>query len=104
MKLTRCPYCGKKLSYTEAFLEKSKGEYKCAKCDRESNIFIEKKIILYFVLALLVALITMLLIILYIPNKSFFSFLLTLIPFCIFYIFVPYFVKLKPLKKYKKFV
>lgn len=104
MKLDKCPYCGRRLSYPSAFINKSKGEYKCTRCKKESNINIKKMIWLAFTLTMLVALIIMILIIMYLADKSPFMFFLVMVPFMIFYFFVPFFVKLRPLKKYRDFV
>ena len=104
MKLAKCPYCGRRLSYSSAFMYKSKGEYKCTRCKKESNIFINKKMWLAFTLTMMVAIVAMILIIMYLANKSPFMFLLVMIPFMIFYLFVPFFVNLRPLKKYRDFV
>lgn len=104
MKLSKCPYCGRRLSYSSAFMNKSKGEYRCTRCKKESNIYINKKIWLPILLTLMVAVITMILVIMYLAEKNIFSFVLVMIPFFIFYLFVPFFVKLRPLKKYKEFV
>ncbi len=104
MKLAKCPYCGRRLSYTSAFMYKSKGEYRCNRCKKESNIYINKKMWLAFTLTLMVAIIAMTFIIMYLADKNPFVFLLVMIPFMIFYLFVPFFVTLRPLKKYRDFV
>lgn len=101
MKLAKCPYCGRRLSYPTAFEYKSKGEYMCSRCKKESNVYINKKMWLAFFLALMVAAIIMTLVIMFIAEKSILSFLLVMIPFFVFYLFVPFFVTLRPLKKYR---
>lgn len=40
--LPRCPYCGKRLGFWEAWLLRTKGEYICPKCGRVSNIKFQK--------------------------------------------------------------
>jgi CXXC-20-CXXC protein len=104
MKIAKCPYCGRRLSYPSAFMYKSKGEYECTRCKKKSNIYIDKKMWLVFLLTFMVALIEMILIIMFVAEKSPLAFLLIMIPFAIFYFFVPFFVRLRPLKKYKEFV
>lgn len=104
MKLAKCPYCGRRMSYSSAFMSKSKGEYKCSRCKKESNIYINKKIWLAFTLTFMVAAIIMTIVIMKTATKSPFMFLFVMIPFLIFYIFVPFFVRLRPLKKYREFV
>ena len=40
MKLAKCPYCGRRLSYLTAQQHKKKGEYLCSRCKKESNVYI----------------------------------------------------------------
>ena len=56
MSPTRCPYCGKKISYLRAFLIRRRGEYFCKKCKKESNIHLKKTIWIFFFFVLLMAL------------------------------------------------
>ena len=81
MKLAKCPYCGRRLSYPSAFMYKSKGEYKCNRCKKESNVFINKKMWLAFTLTMMVAIVAMILIIMFLADKSIFTFLFVMIPF-----------------------
>lgn len=37
-ELPKCPYCGNKLGFWEAFTLRTQGEYTCTKCSRPSNI------------------------------------------------------------------
>ncbi|MBQ9673327.1 MAG: hypothetical protein IJV39_01740 [Ruminococcus sp.] len=104
MKLAKCPYCGRRLSYHTAFLYKSKGEYECSRCKKKSNVSIKKKMWLAFTLTMLVAIIIMIVDIVYFAETKPFIFLTIFIPFVIFYMFVPFFVHLRPLKKYREFV
>lgn len=104
MKLAKCPYCGRRLSYPSAFMYKSKGEYTCTRCKKKSNVSIDKKMWLLFILVFLIALVSTILIVMYIAAEAYASFLLVMIPFFIFYLLVPFFVKLRPLKKYREFV
>lgn len=104
MKLAKCPYCGRRLSYLTAQQHKKKGEYLCSRCKKESNVYINKKIWLPFIFTLMIAIIIMVLVMIYIAEKNIFSFILVMIPFLLFYLFVPFFVTLRPLKKYREAV
>ena len=57
MKISKCPYCSKQLTFFQAFFLRSKGEYFCNKCKKESNVMIRKALILPFIIALLLSLV-----------------------------------------------
>lgn len=102
MKVKKCPYCGRRISYFNIFLEKRKGEHICYRCGKESRIVVNKLIFLFFLVAILIsATITALWIGLgYYDNPI--GILLVAIPLFIFYMITPRFLKILPLKKYKK--
>lgn len=100
MKIAVCPYCGKRLSYFEAFLNRRKGEYFCNKCGKESNIYFKRSLFVPYLIALLIGVAVT---VFYIISKDLavlFYMFLVLVPFIVFYIICPYFLKLKPMKKY----
>ena len=97
----RCPYCDKEISYIKAFSIRRRGEYYCTKCKKESNIHINKTIWILFIVMLLFALVIMGLF-LFKTNKDNLLFVpLVLIPFIIFYILSPMFVRLRPKQKFQ---
>lgn len=102
MKVKKCPYCGRRISYFNIFLEKRKGEHVCFRCGKESRIVVNKLIFLFFLVAILIsATITALWIALgYYDNPL--GIILVAIPLFIFYMLTPRFLKVLPLKKYKK--
>jgi transposase-like protein len=51
MKMRKCPYCGRRISYTSAFASRRKAEFVCQKCGKESKVVVNKKVILIFVVA-----------------------------------------------------
>lgn len=104
MKLAKCPYCGRRLSYHTAFYYKNKGEYECSRCNKKSNVSHKKTLWLALALTVLVAAIIMIIDIVYYAETEPFVFLTVFIPFILFYLFVPFFVNLRPLKKYREFV
>ena len=52
MKMRKCPYCGRRISYTSSFASRRKAEYICQKCGKESKVAVDKKVILFFIVAL----------------------------------------------------
>ena len=56
MKMRKCPYCGRRISYTSSFASRRKAEYICQKCGKESKVVIDKKVILFFVVAAVISL------------------------------------------------
>ena len=100
MKLTKCPYCNKQLSYLTAFVVKRNGEYFCNKCKKESNIFIKKSIFIPLIVAIILAgLILSIFLIMTDRENLWFAFFVA-IPFLIFYLITPFFVYLKPKKSH----
>lgn len=97
----RCPYCGKEISYVKALTIRRRGEYYCKKCKKESNIIIKKTIWIFFIIMLLIALFIMGFY-LFMTNRENLIFIpLVMIPFLIFYLFSPLFVRLRPKKKFQ---
>lgn len=98
MKNLQCPYCGKKVSYISAFLEKSEGEHTCKKCGRNSTIYF-RKAIRGAILATIIIAASILIIWLFIGKKDqLWGMLWVFIPFIIFYLCTPLFFRLVPLK------
>lgn len=56
MKMRKCPYCGRRISYTSAFASRRKAEFVCQKCGKESKVVVNKKVILIFVVAAVISL------------------------------------------------
>lgn len=102
MKKNRCPYCGKRISYTAAFSSRRKGEYVCSRCGKEMRVVINKMIILTF--AGFAALALAIMAIWYFGGLSHnpLGILLVALPFIIFTLISPKFLNFEPLKKYKK--
>jgi len=100
MKITKCPYCSKQLTYFQAFFVRNKGEYFCNKCKKESNVLIRKSLIAPFIIALVVSLIILLLFFTLTDKTSFWFVFLVALPFFGFYLLTPFFIDLKPRKKH----
>lgn len=103
MKLSRCPYCGRRIKYFTALLHKDKGEYTCNRCDRESEVeIIKKPFYLLFTFSALISIIILVLLILFMKKKSLWGVFAVGLPLFIFYLISPTFLSLVPLKKYRQ--
>lgn len=102
MKIKKCPYCGKRISYVSTFASRRKGEYVCERCGKESKVVINKSAIMIFALAVVISLAIMGGWILAGLLNNPLGILLTAAPLIIFAIISPKFVYFEPLRKYKK--
>lgn len=96
LRLTRCPYCKRKISFFGAAILKTEGEYCCTRCKCTSNVVINKSI---YGIASFVCVLSMLTMVLYLSFGNHGDpkgILYVLAPFLIFYILVPFFVRLEP--------
>ncbi|MBQ6152220.1 MAG: hypothetical protein IJJ15_00505 [Ruminococcus sp.] len=100
MKNCKCPYCGKPLSYFQALLIRKRGEYFCNKCKKDSNIHIKKTIFIPFIFVLIFALLVLFVYLFMTDRENIMFVFIILIPFAIFYLITPTFVRLKPKKKH----
>ena len=100
MKGKKCPYCGRRISYMTVFHDKKHGVYECSRCNKESKIKADKKLLISYIILFL-------LIILYFifwRTSSFYNNFLGIIPPIIalvaFYFCTPFFIKFVPLKRF----
>ncbi len=100
MKITKCPYCSKQLTFFQAFFVRNKGEYFCNKCKKESNVLIRKALLIPFIVALLISLIILLLFFIATDKTNLWFMLFVALPFFGFYMLTPFFIELKPRKKH----
>ena len=101
MNITKCPYCGKTVSYIGTMVNRRNGEYFCKKCKKESNVVIKKTVLLIYPLALAVSLLALFYFLFLTDRQNLWFMLIVAIPFLIFYLFVPMFVRLTPKKKFQ---
>ena len=101
MNNCKCPYCGKRISYFTALSIRRRGEYYCKKCKKESNIHINKTIWVMFFAALVLALIIMGYYLILTDKENIWFVLFVAVPFILFYLFSPLFVRLRPKKKFQ---
>lgn len=100
MKITKCPYCGKQLTFMQAFLIRTRGEYFCNKCKKESNILIKKSLLVPFIVATVLSLVVLFVFFLMTDRTNLIFMLLVALPFFGFYLLTPFYVDLKPRKKH----
>lgn len=100
MKITKCPYCGKQLTFMQAFLVRNRGEYFCNKCKKESNILIKKSLLTPFIGAVVLSLVFLAIFLFMTEKTNLWFMLLVALPFFGFYILTPFYVDLKPRKKH----
>ena len=100
MKITKCPYCGKQLTFMQAFIVRNRGEFFCNKCKKESNILIRKALIGPFVGATVLSLLILLLFFVATDRTNLWFMLFVALPFLGFYLLTPFYVELKPRKKH----
>lgn len=101
MNSCRCPYCGKRISYFTALSIRRRGEYYCKKCKKESNVHIKKTIWVLFFAALVFALIILGYYLLITDRENPWFIFFVAVPFLLFYLFSPLFVRLRPKKKFQ---
>ncbi len=98
----KCPYCGKKISYFSAIRERANGEHSCDRCKRNSTIYFVRNIKVFIVVICLIAA-AMLAVFLFTPLRgNFFCIFFMFIPFIIFYLCIPLFIRYVPLRRKKK--
>ena len=100
MKLTKCPYCGKQMTYFQAFFNRTRGEFFCNKCKKESNILIKKTLLIPFFIALFLSLLILFSFFFMTEKTNLWFMFFVAIPFIGFYAFTPFFVVLRPRKKH----
>ena len=94
--LTRCPYCGKKISYPGAMLIKKKGEYYCYKCQCTSNIVIHSGLSALAAFVCVLGVLLVLLFSMFGDHGDLKNILWVVMPFVVFYLATPFFIKLEP--------
>ena len=99
MKGKSCPYCGRRISYFTAFHKKKEGLYKCTRCNKESKIKTDFKMMLAFLGVVLLVVIYLVLW----QTSGFYNNFLDVIPPIIiivaFYFITPLFIRFAPLRK-----
>ena len=100
MKLTKCPYCSKQVTFMQAFLMRNRGEFFCNKCKKESNILIKKTLLIPFIFAVIISLLILAVFFFFTDRTNLWFMLFVAVPYVGFYSITPFFVVLKPRKKH----
>ena len=90
--LTRCPYCGKKISYPGAMLIKKKGEYYCYKCQCTSNVIIHSGLSALAAFVCVLGVLLVLLFSMFGDHGDLKNILWVVMPFVVFYLATPFFI------------
>lgn len=102
MRVKKCPYCGKRVSYSLAFSSRRKALYICPRCGKESKVTINKKILILFAVCVIIAVAVMLFWIFADLTSNPLGIVLVALPLVIFAFASTRFLNYEPLKKYKK--
>ncbi len=94
--LTECPYCHRKVTFFGASILKTKGEHCCSGCSCISNVVINKTIYGIASAAVVISFLILFLYSLFGDHGNPWGIFYVLAPFLLFYLIVPYFVKLEP--------
>jgi len=98
---TKCPYCGKNISYVGTLIMRRKGEYYCKRCKKESNVHINKTILILFFFTVAFSVMALLYYLLLTDRENLWFMLIVAVPYFIFYLCTPLFIRLKPKKKFQ---
>lgn len=102
MNIKKCPYCGKRISYSSVFYCRRKSEYVCERCGKESRVVINKKIVFAFIVCALISIAIMAGWIVAGLAYNPLGILFVALPLLVFTFISTKFLKFEPLKKYKK--
>lgn len=102
MKVKKCPYCGKRISYASVYSCRRKAEYVCERCGKESRVSINKKILLAFMLCAVISVAIMVFWIFLGLSYNPFGVILVALPLIIFTAISTKFLRFEPLRKYQK--
>ena len=94
--LTECPYCHRKVSIFGANVLKTKGEHCCKGCKCTSNVVIHSGLYAIGTVSVVTSFAIMLLYSLMGDHSDYRGIIYVFAPFLVFYIAVPFFVKLEP--------
>lgn len=97
-KLPRCPYCGLRANYFNTFFLKNKNVYYCPSCNSISSVKLKPMLYKNIWITEIISIIIVVLYFLFADKKSLLGIFLVIIPFVIFYTFVPFFIDLRKIK------
>lgn len=94
--LTSCPYCHRKVNFFGASILKTKGEHCCSGCSCISNVVINKSIYGIASAAVIISFLILFIYSMFGDHGNPIGIFFVLAPFLIFYLIVPFFVRLEP--------
>ncbi|WP_457944038.1 hypothetical protein [Caproiciproducens sp. LBM24188] len=92
---TECPFCGKKIGIIGAWILKTQGEYHCTECGGYSNITMSRGIYPFAAVVILLGMILFVLQFFLINTYSILFLVLQFLPFFVFFLCSPFFVRLQ---------
>ena len=101
MSSTKCPYCGKHVPYPVGFLLRRRGEYFCKKCKKDSNVHISRWIWVAIFLTIAISFAVLMYYLFMTDRENLYFILAVMIPYVVFYLCTPFFIRLRPRKKFQ---
>ncbi len=98
LELPHCPYCGEKLKFLTAWINKTNGEFLCECCNKKSNVTFDRKIKKIALICVVVSFLIFISIMFLKNVYSIYGSILVLLPFIFFYIYVPFLMELRIIK------
>ena len=101
LMLPKCPHCGKQVNWFRAWALKTQGEYRCGKCGECSNVALDKALYPLAAVAAIAGAVFFVLFVTLVQEFSFTSLVLIAVPFLLFFLISPFFVRLRPIQPAK---
>lgn len=101
LMLPKCPHCGKQVNWFRAWALKTQGEYRCGKCGECSNVSLDKALYPLAAVAAIAGAVFFVLFVTLVREFSFTSLVLIAVPFLLFFLISPFFVRLRPIQPAK---
>ncbi len=101
LMLPKCPHCGKQVNWFRAWALKTQGEYRCGKCGECSNVALDKALYSLAAVAAIAGAVFFVLFVTLVQEFSFTSLVLIAVPFLLFFLISPFFVRLRPIQPAK---
>lgn len=95
LRKPRCPFCGEKIGYFNAWFLKTQGEFQCPKCGRISNIVLDRTVYPVAFLTVLLGCVLFALVFFGILKPSLWSLIPVAAPFVLFFILSVFWVRLR---------
>lgn len=90
-----CPYCGKKVNFVVTWGLRRRGEYSCPRCHGISNVFLSGVATVAAFFAIFISVILLLCLIFLLQEATWWSILMVLAPYVVFYVLSLFCVQLR---------